>query len=289
MTEPNASVDYLLGGIDSVTKSFLSQTYPGLADAVSTPVYLASVIYWALYGYKIYTGTSPFNWTDVTKKAVATVCIAGMLSWGGLATTLYDAFVSLMDGGASTIMAGSPTSSMLDALYKNIQTIAATLMKASLSSIGTIVQGFVLGTVNCLLLAIAVCYMLFAKVGLAITMVLAPLFVSFALFDSTRQWFMNWLSKMLTFAILYILVIGIVRFGFTAFSDVIDLATKSSGLIADEISTATLGLFLIVELILIVMMLGARGWAGSLAGGASSGSGFLVMAIRSVVTKGLIK
>src|SRR5690625_6441977 len=60
-------------------------------------------------------------------------------------------------------------------------------------------------------------------------MVLAPLFIGFFMFPATRQWGMNWISKMLYFCFIYILVIAIVRFGFLAFSDTINMAASLDG------------------------------------------------------------
>jgi type IV secretion system protein VirB6 len=105
------------------------------------------------------------------------------------------------------------------------------------------------------------------------------------MFPETRQWFMNWVSKMLTFCFMYILVISIVRFGFLAFGDAIDTAGKvaqSDGLATSK-QTAQL---VLVEGVLILFVLGVRGWASQLAGGASSSTGTLMMIARMVMKKG---
>ena len=277
-----------LGAADGVTQSFLSQTYPAIAGAISAPITYAAILYWALFGYKIYAGHAPMQWKDFLAKVVMTVTVFGMLNWTGLAQMLYNAFVSFMDGAASTVMAGKPTAQMLDALYNNVESVSSLLRALDFYQFAMICDGVLLFVVNCILFILALVYMTIAKFGLAITMVLFPLFVGFLMFPETRQWFMNWVSKMLTFCFMYILVIAIVRFGFLAFGDAIDTAEKlaqSKALVTSE-QTAQL---IIVEGVLILFMLGVRGWAAALAGGASSSTGTLVMIARSAMTKGVGK
>ncbi len=274
----------LIGAADGVTQSFLSQTYPAIAGAISTPIYLAAVLYWALFGYKVYAGYTPVQWKDLLAKCVMTVAVFSTLNWGGLAQVIYNAFVSFMEGAAATIMAGKPTAQMLDTLWSNVEAVSERLRNVSFYQFAMICDGILLFIVNCILFVLALVYMTIAKFGLAITMVLCPLFIGFLMFPETRQWFMNWVSKMLTFCFMYILVIAIVRFGFMAFGDAIDTAgqaAQSDGLATSE-QTAQL---VIVEGVLILFMLGVRGWASALAGGASSSTGTLGMMARMVMTK----
>lgn len=279
------SLQGLVGAADGVTNSFLSQTYPAIAEAISTPIYFAAVLYWALFGYKVYAGYAPVQWKDILAKCVMTVAVFSTLNWGGFAQVIYNAFVSFMEGAAATVMAGKPTAQMLDALYSNAEAVSATLRASDFYQIAMICDGIILFVVNCILFILALVYMTIAKFGLAITMVLCPLFIGFLMFPETRQWFMNWVSKMLTFCFMYILVIAIVRFGFLAFGNAIDAAgelAQSDGL-ATSAQTAQL---IIVEGVLILFMLGVRSWASALSGGASLATGTLVMMARMVMTKG---
>lgn len=275
----------LAGAADGVTGAFLSQTYPAIAGAISTPIYFAAVLYWALYGYTVYAGHAPMQWSDILAKAVMTMAVFGTLNWGGLAQALYNAFVSFMEVAGGTIMAGKPTAQMLDALHSNVEAVSVTLRELDIYHFAMICDGILLFVVNCILFVLALVYMTIAKFGLAITMVLCPLFLGFLMFAETRQWFMNWASMMLTFCFIYILVIAIVRFGFLAFGDAVDTAgvmAQSNGLATSE-QTAQL---LIVEGVLILFMLGVRGWASALAGAASSSTGTLMTMARMMVSKG---
>lgn len=282
------SLKGLVGAADGVTENFLSQTYPAIADAIATPIYLAAVLYWAIFGYKVFAGYAPVQWKDILAKCVMTTAVFATLHWGGFASAIYAAFVSFMEGAAATVMAGRPTAQMLDALWSNVDAVSIQLRSVEFYQMGMILDGLALFIVNCLLFVLALMYMTIAKFGLAITMLLCPLFIGFLMFPETRQWFMNWVSKMLTFCFMYILVIAIVRLGFLAFADAIDAAgtiAASNG----AATTAQTAHLVIVEGVLVLFMLGVRSWAAALSGGASSSTGVLVMVARMAMGRGVRK
>ena len=273
----DVSLQDFLGAADSTTTTFLTRTYPAMAGAVAEPIYLAAILYWALYGYRVYAGHSPLAWRDFLAKAVMTVAVFGTLNWGGFANTIYQAFVSFMNTAAGTLMAGRPVDNLLDALFTDVDKISATLRKANFYQWSVLLDGFLLFVLNCVLFIIALGYMTIAKFGLAITMALLPLFVGFFFFEQTRHWATNWVNMMLTFALLYILVVAIVSFGFVAYGSTID-AAKSLATNSDT------GQLLIIEGVLIVLLGGVRGWAAALAGGAMSSTGVLMMVVRAAVS-----
>lgn len=275
----------MVGAADGVTNDFLLQTYPAIAEAVSTPLYFAAVLYWAIFGYKVYAGYAPVQWKDILAKCVMTVAVFATLSWSGFAQVIYGGFSSFMEGAAATVMAGRPTAQMLDALWSNVDDVSSGLRSAGIYKIGMVLDGLVLFIVNSILFVLALAYMTIAKFGLAITMVLCPLFLGFLMFPETRQWFMNWVSQMLMFCFMYILVIAVVRFGFLAFGDAIDAAGQMADAHTLEGSAQTARL-VIVEGVMILFMLCIRGWASALSGGASSSSGVLMMVARAVMTRG---
>lgn len=285
---PGMTLEGMIGAADGVTEKFLADTYPQIANAISPAIYVAAILYWVLHGYKIYAGHAPLLWKDLLAKTVMTVGVFTTLSWSGNAQALYHAFTSFMEGAAATIMAGKPTAQMLDALYSNVEAVSDRLRSVDFYQLAMILDGGVLFLLNCVLFVVALLYMTIAKFGLAITMVLCPLFIGFLMFNETRQWFMNWASSMLTFCFMYILVIAIVRFGFLAFGNAIEEAGKAAGSEVMVTSEQTAQL-VIVEGVLILFMFGVRGWAAALAGGASSSSGMLMVALRKMFSGGAAK
>lgn len=282
---PRMTLEGLIGATDSLTQTFLTQTYPQVAGLFEYPIYLLAVISWAVYGLKIYFGRVPADATEFAQRAAVTVGVFSTLHWGGVAGFLYRTFYTMSEAMASTVMAGQPTAKMLDALITNAQAVSEILRAADFYQWAMILDGFLIFVLNCGLFLIAAAYMILSRWGLTITMVFLPLFASFLLIALIRGWFTNWLSKMLFFAVLYILVVVIVRVGYFTFGEAITEAGKIAGgnledmLITSE-QTAQL---VLVESLLIVFMLMARGWAASLSGGAASSSGMLMMVARTVM------
>jgi len=275
------TIDGFLGATDSVTRLFLDRIYPALAGLVAEPVYSAAVIYWALSGYRIFAGYAALEWYDMLAKVVMTVSVFGVLNWGGLAAQLYDLFVSFMNTAAATILAGEPATDLLSALFLNADHIARTLRGSGIFQVNAIIEGTLLLIINSLLFAVALFYMTLAKIGLAITMVLLPLFIGFALFEGTRQWCVNWLSKMLDFALVYILVVAIVKLGFMAFEQFIAEINQTAALIQTRPdlkpgSHIVVNVF-IIEAVLAMFMLQVREWAGYLSSGAASSGEAMAM------------
>lgn len=262
------TLEELVGGSDSVARSFLTQTYPALAHAVSRPVYLAAILYWAIYGIRLYRGHDPAHVGGVLVRLLMTFMIFAALNWGGLAGQIYGIFTSSMESAGATIMGGKPTAKMLDALWNNVGSVAALLQDAGWKAVGVVITGYGLFLLNCLLFVVALVNLTLARFGLAITMVLLPIFIGFFFFEQTRQWGMNWISKMLNFCLIYILTIAVVRFGFLAFGDVVQTAAAAATVKdAANVTAPAIAYMYVVEGVLIVFMLQVRGWAAALSGG----------------------
>lgn len=281
------TLEGLIGSADGITEAYLNEIFPALASAVGTPIFFLAILYWVTLGYKIYAGYEPIRWNEILRRLLMTAAIFSCLNWSGLGQTVYGFFTSLMESAAATIMAGQPTARMLDALFNNVGQVSALLQNVSWYQFGMILQGFGLLIVNCLLFVLALVYLTIAKLGLAITMSLLPIFVGFFFFDQTRQWGMNWVNKMLNFSFIYVLVIAIIRLGFLAFGEAIDEAGKAaSASDAVMINVQQISYLFIIEGVLIIFMLQVKSWAAALSSGAAVQGVSLLMAAGRIVTGG---
>jgi len=280
------TLDGILGASDTLTHAFLTETYPAIAHAVEWPIYWLLVIYWCLLGYKVYAGHAPMDGKSLLAKTFMTVMVFSTLNWGGLGSQIYYAFTNVMESTAATIMAGKPTGTMLDALWNNVGQISAKLQEVNSYQIGVILLGYFMFAMNCWLFVLALAYMMVAKFGLAIAMVLLPLFIGFLVFEQTRQWFVNWVSKMLNFTLIYILVIAIVRFGFIAFASTLADAAKATTLTAQAMTIPLIAELYILEGVLILFLLQVKGWAAQLSGGATV-QGLSALSTAARLAKGI--
>jgi type IV secretion system protein VirB6 len=273
----------LVGASDAVSTKFVAEVFPNLAALISPIVYIVAVLYWATLGFSVYNGRQGIDPWDLGKRMTMTILVFACLNWKTGGTLIYSAWASGTEALAAKIMSGGSTTTMLDALYVNIGKVSSKLMNVSWRQFGMILMGYGLFVVNCILFVVALLNMLIAKFGAAICMAIMPVMVGFFFFQTTRQWAMNWLSKMLNFSLVYIMSIAIIRFGFAAFGDAIDEVSKAASIKSAALITAQqYGTLLIVVGILVICMLQVRGWAAALSSGATVQGGSLVMmAIRS--------
>lgn len=268
------SFDGILASVDHVVAVFLKETYPHMAGSLSDVVYLTTVIYWVVLGLRIYAGHEPVRWNIILSRAVMTLAAFSVLRWGGLAGQVYGFFTTMMDGVVAMTAEQGETVAMINGLWNDVGQVAAAMMKVSSLQFGIVLQGYGLFVMNCILFAVTLVYLTMAKMGLAITMLLLPVFVSFFLFEQTRQWAMNWISVMLNFCFIYMLVFLLLRLGLAAFAGQIRETTAIADAFND-IGTPKLmkgqvqnvAYLYLIEIILILFMLQVKSWAAALSRG----------------------
>jgi type IV secretion system protein VirB6 len=71
------------------------------------------------------------------------------------------------------------------------------------------------------LTAFAVFLLLLAKLLVATTLGLGPIFVAFLLFDATRQWFRNWIASLVTLVVFQLIVYATLGLGYGIYQAVV--------------------------------------------------------------------
>ncbi|MEW4339646.1 type IV secretion system protein [Chromobacterium vaccinii] len=275
------TVSSFMGSFEAIPQNFLNQVFPALAGAVSTPVYYSAVLYIALYGYSVYAGYGSFTMKDFLAKAATVIMVFATLNWGGFAGQMYKAAVGIMNGAAGVIISGQQVNSTLDGVWMQMHRIFSNIMAtASWYNIGIILFGFLIYGVTEVLMVIAVVNMVMAKIYLAIAFSLLPLFVSFAFWPMTRQWFMNCISAILNAILIYVITFALLKFGFAYADGYFQQAASASPGESMQLTLQELIWVVPVFGTLILLLLQVKGWAASLSGaGAVEGVGAIVGAI----------
>lgn len=275
----------LLDASDQVIDTFLRTTYPAIASAIAPLITMVLVLYWAVLGIRIYTGYTAIDWSRILNTAFMSVAVLSVLVWGALTHQIYDVFLGLIEELSAAVSTGETASSLLDELWRSVSSASAVLMGDQLSNIGITLQGFGLFMLNCLLFIIIVALMASAKFGLAVTMLLLPVFAAFSLFRVTRQWAMNWIGLMLYCALLYVFIVAIVQTGFLMFENPLRTITSSAKhAVMADLDVAKITYIYLMEGVLIVFLLQARSWAAVLSGNIHTQLGLLMQ--RDVVAGG---
>lgn len=255
----------LLDTSDQVIDTFLNTTYPAIAHAIAPLITILVVLYWAMLGMRIYTGYAAIDWMAILNRVWMSIAVFSVLVWGAFSHQLYGFFLACVETLSAAALTGKPTSAMLEEMWLSVGSASAVLMGEQWASTGIALQGFGLFLLNCLLCTIIVALLAAAKFGLAATMLFLPVFAGMGLFRFTRAWAVNWGSMMLYCAALYVVVVMIVQAGFLMFEAPIGKiieTTRHAGMA--DLDVAKITYVYLIEGVLLVFLLQARGWAAIL-------------------------
>ena len=196
-------------------------------------------------------------------------------SWSPFSILVVNVFTSTADGVATAVCSGvggtgcsSPESavgSQLSMVFSNGLTAAKTISASggwgAALSLGLLAIIDIVAVV--IFVAVAITLVMIGKVALFVLLGLAPLFIAMALFEFSSTLFTGWLRTCVQYAIVPVIVYGILSFLLTimnaAIANVAGITDMSSGL-------TLLGPFLILCVVGVVILLQAVPIAASIAG-----------------------
>lgn len=255
---------------DQVTADFVNRVFGPVASAVSTPLWAAVTLFVALYGYLVMTGQIQHLYTS----AFRNIFLIGFVTYTALNWDwfdyLYDVFTKSPDMFGGTLSLGHSDKNVLDELYDRGMETAFSIWLRSGWNLVMWGLGAVVFVVTLALIAFAVFLLLLAKLLVAVTLALGPIFVSFCLFDSTRQWFKNWIASLVTLVIFQLVIYASLGLGYSIYQAVVpegELYT-ADGLDPAQLQGKVLPMLLIFTALMFVLRK-ADGHAQSLIGSMS--------------------
>lgn len=262
---------------DQVTADFVTRIFGPVANAVSTPLWAAVTLFVALYGYMVMTGQIQ----HLYQTAFRNILLVGFVTYTALNWDwfgyFYDVFTKSPDMFSSTISLGHPAPSALDELYDRGMTTAFSIWSRSGWDLVMWGLGAAVFVVTLCLIAFAIFLLLLAKLLVAITLGLGPIFIAFCLFDSTRQWFKNWIASLVTLVIFQLLIYATLGLGYGIYQAVVpegDLYSAST-MNAAQLQGRVLPLLMIFLALLFVLrkadghaqaLIGSMSYVGDAAG-----------------------
>src|SRR5207302_6394498 len=267
---------------EDVTGDFVAQVFGPVANAVSTPLWAAVALFVVLYGYLVMTGQVQHLYTT----AIRTIFLVGFVTYTALNwdwfSYLYDLFTQTPDLFSSTLSLGRDAKSALDELYDRGMDTAFAIWSRSGWDLALWALGAAVFCVTLWLIGFAVFLLLLAKLLVAVTLGLGPIFIAFCLFEATRQWFKNWIGSLVTLVIFQLIIYASLGLGYAIYSAIVprgDLYTADS-LDPTQLQGKVLPLLLIFLALLFVLRK-ADGHAQSLIGSMTYVSDAMGHAMRS--------
>jgi len=209
-----------LATVDAVINNFVSVAYTNLVQENAGLITLLFTFYIMMIGYRFVTYSSDSNLSSLTRQLVVMLCVYGMImSWHLYHLFVYNIFTNEPSHIAKVLInsAGKYRSDVsiaiaLDGIYEAV--INATVeffgqVNFSSSGLAFVFYGglvFAIGSTMCVVVLLLFIY---AKMMMAISLALGPIFISFILWASTRDMFAAWLRKLVTLALIPIVTSAI--------------------------------------------------------------------------------
>jgi type IV secretion system protein VirB6 len=211
----------ILSVTEDVAADFVNRVFGPIATTVSAPLWIAVTLFVVVYGYMVMTGQVQ----HLYQSALRNILIVGFVTYTALHwdwfSYLYDMFTRSPYLFSSKVALGSSEKAVLDELYNRGMDTAFSIWSRSGWDLALWGLGAVVFLVTLGLVAYAVFLLLLAILLVAITLALGPIFVSFFLFESTRQWFKNWIGSLVTLVVFQLVVYATLGLGYTIYRAVV--------------------------------------------------------------------
>ena len=272
----------ILDVTEEVTAGYVSTVFGPVGGAVSTPLWAAVTLFIVVYGYMVMTGQVQHLYTT----AFRTILLVGFVTYTALNwdwfSYLYEVFTKSPDLFNSTLSLGRDQKSSLDELYDRGMDTAFSIWSRSGFDLALWGLGVAVFGVTLCLIGFAVFLLLLAKMLVAVTLGLGPIFVAFCLFDATRQWFKNWIGSLVTLVIFQLIIYASLGLGYAIYRAVVPEGALYT---ADAIDPTQLQgrvlPLLLIFLALLFVLRKADGHAQSLIGSMTYVSDAMGHAVRS--------
>jgi len=302
MDTPAKLFEYVFEQVLPVLDGFIANTsgaMAGIAGAAGSILFGIYVLFW---GMAIVTGQVQEPMTDGFKRIIRGVVILMFATSAGIyGSWIVDFFTSVPGAiAAEVVQSGSSsgfmpdadmgTARMLDtALAKGLYAAGQAWSEAATIDI-PVAMGYALVAIIICLVVVSVCayagaLVLMAQLGMSIMLGIGPLFILFAMFESTQQLFVAWTRQLITFAVFFIVLAAAVSLTFSFFTPYLTLIAQSSDDLGGKSQVIIEGVKLVgICALCIIVLWQAQSWASGLAGGvAAAGSGAIGRMATSIV------
>ena len=240
---------------EDVAADFVTRVFGPVASVVSGPLWIAVGLFVAVYGYMVMTGQIQ----HLYQSAFRNMLVIGFVTYTALNwdwfSYLYEMFTRSPDLFTAKVSLGRSEKLVMDELYNRGMDTAFSIWSRSGWDLALWGLGAVVFMVTLCLVAFAVFLLLLGKLLVAITLALGPIFVAFFLFESTRQWFKNWVASLVTLVVFQLVVYASLGLGYGIYQAVVpdgDLYTANA-VDAGQLQGRVLPLMLIFLALLFVL------------------------------------
>ena len=258
-----------LAAVDEVIGYFVQTTYEQWVQNYSSTLIALSTLYIMLLGYRFMTRTLNADLMVISRHFIMLSIVCSLCTnWSLFHLFIYNVFTN-EPNHISQIISQAPGHSAHESVAQGLNQIYSTGMETAKVMFN---KGFRLFfcsiivfifTFLCCISALGI--LIYAKLAMAIALALAPLFLTFILWESTRGWFVSWLGKLFNFSLVPIITSSILALMLSVIHLVLpDLSYQAAQGAPDFF---TVGLFGGLSLVTAFLLKQSLSIAGSLSAG----------------------
>ena len=264
----------ILKTVDTITAHMIADGYRNLVQNYSAAILSVLTLFTLFCIYRLKNGSLSANTcTEQLGKMLFFYMLA--TNWSFFYIIIYDIFTNepahitrILISSSGEVGLNHSTASALDTMFDQGMHQASILfgmVSYHVSAFAYIFGGLCIAAATILLCILALAMMMYAKIALALVLFLAPLFCLFALFNSTKGWFEGWLRQCLNFALIPILVCGVLMIILSLGNVVLQPLTKSVE--SGHPSYLWVTIYLVLGIITLLLLKQTYGKAAALSGG----------------------
>jgi len=214
----HSAITDILQTVDSITVDMVAHGYQQLVQGYSSAILTCLTLFTMFSIYRMKIGRLS---TEACSQQLLKMLFFYLLAtnWGVFYTLIFNVFTNEPANITKVLVSSTghlgmhqSTATALDQVFDQGMAQASALfgmVSWNMSAFAYILGGIIVFLATGALTLIALAMIVYAKIGLALVLFLAPLFCLFPLFETTRGWFDSWMRQCLNFALIPILVCGV--------------------------------------------------------------------------------
>ncbi len=255
----------ILTQVDQVTLGYTAKAYQAIVSSHMTELRLMLVIYIAFFGIAVLQGMLSMSLRDASKHILKALIIFQLATnWGSFTTFFYNVFTSGPEKLTTALIGGTkPTEQLEEVFVTGVEAARNINRKAGTFDVAQIVLAVLvlLGTV--FMTGIALFLLILSKMGLAILLSIAPVFLAMALWKSTQGLFQGWINYLVNYAMIPVITFAMLGLILAIMKDPVN-TIKQSG---ENLTMVTIIPYLLMGAISILLFSQVLRIASSLGGG----------------------
>jgi type IV secretion system protein VirB6 len=255
----------ILKQVDQVTLGFTSKAYQAVVSAHITELRLMLVAYIALFGIAVLQGTLSMSLRDASKHVLKAMIIFQLATnWGTFTTFFYNVFTSGPEKLTTALIGGhDPTQQLEDVFVTGVEAARKINRKAGTFDVAQVFLAILVLIGTVLMVGVALFLLVLSKMGLAILLSIAPIFIALALWKGTQGLFQGWINYLVNYAMIPVITYALLGLILALMKDPIQ-QIKQSG---ESIDFVTIIPYLLMGAIAILLFSQVLRISAALGGG----------------------